>query len=71
MRSKASSNITPVAPCAILRIVDVTQLVKLSRTTLWRLEREGKFPTRVRLSARLVGYHAASVHRWIEEREGV
>ena len=31
----------------MLRISDVTRLTGLSRTTLWRLERQGQFPTRV------------------------
>ena len=67
MQSKAT---TRAVPPAILRIAAVIQLVGLSRTTLWRLEKAGKFPRKVRLSERLVGYHTAAVHRWIEEREG-
>ena len=58
------------APCAILRIGRVVEITSLSRTTIWRLEKAGKFPRKVRLSERLVGYHTAAVHRWIEEREG-
>jgi predicted DNA-binding transcriptional regulator AlpA len=57
------------APCAILRIFRVTQITGLSRTTIWRLERDGKFPRRVRLSERIVGFKEADVHRWIEERK--
>ena len=69
MASKAT--ITSAPPCAILRIARVVELTGLSRSTIRRLELEGRFPRRVRLSERLVGHSSASVYRWIEEREAV
>jgi len=43
-------------------------LTGLSRTTLWRLERAGAFPTRVQLGANSVGWRAEEVKAWIEGR---
>ena len=52
----------------ILRTSDVTRLTGLSRTTLWRLERQGKFPTRIRLGLNSVGWRDEEVQHWVETR---
>jgi predicted DNA-binding transcriptional regulator AlpA len=52
----------------ILRTSDVTRLTGLSRTTLWRLERQGKFPTRIRLGTNSVGWRDEEVQHWVETR---
>ena len=49
----------------ILGEPEVHRLTNLSRTTRWRLEREGKFPKRVRLSGNRVGWQADEVLAWI------
>lgn len=59
------------APCAILRVPRVVQMTGVSRSTLWRLEREGDFPARVRLTGRTIGWREADVRAWIETRESV
>ena len=53
---------------SILRTHEVTQLTGLSRTTIWRLERSGTFPRRVRLSANSVGWVEDEVRDWVNER---
>jgi predicted DNA-binding transcriptional regulator AlpA len=52
----------------ILRTSDVTRLTGLSRTTLWRLERQGKFPMRIRLGINSVGWHENEIAQWIDAR---
>ena len=52
----------------ILRTNDVTQKTGLSRTTLWRLERRGEFPKRIRLGANSVGWRETEVDEWIDHR---
>jgi predicted DNA-binding transcriptional regulator AlpA len=52
----------------ILRASDVTRLTGLSRTTLWRLERQGQFPTRIRLGLNSVGWRDEEVQHWVESR---
>ena len=57
--------LTDEAKIRILGEPEVHRLTNLSRTTRWRLEREGKFPRRLRLSGNRVGWHADEVLAWI------
>ncbi len=43
----------------------------LSRSTLWRMEKKGKFPQRVTVSENRVGWHEEEVSEWIETRPRV
>lgn len=52
----------------VLRTDDVTRLTGLSRTTLWRLERRGTFPSRLRLGPGSVGWIEEEVLEWIAAR---
>ena len=52
----------------VLRYAAVRQAVGLSRTTLWRLERQGGFPARRQLSANSVGWLKSDVDAWIQSR---
>ena len=58
----------PERPARILRPRTVTQLVGLSRTTLWRMERTGHFPQRRRIGATAIGWLAEDVENWIRTR---
>ena len=51
-----------------LRTHQVIKKVGLSRQTIWRLEKEGKFPQRRRLGAKSVGWLEEEVHQWMESR---
>jgi prophage regulatory protein len=50
----------------ILRERDVRVITGLSRTTRWRLEREGQFPRKRRLSVGAVGWLESEVLAWIQ-----
>lgn len=52
----------------ILRTPDLLQITGLSRTTIWRLERAGDFPRRLRLGPNAVGWDAAEVEGWLASR---
>ena len=52
----------------ILRTSDVTSLTGLSRTTIWRLERQNAFPARIRLTGHSVGWKESEVQQWISLR---
>jgi predicted DNA-binding transcriptional regulator AlpA len=52
----------------ILRLRDVTSLTGLSRTTLWRLERGGQFPKRIRLSPNSIGWEKRDIVAWLTAR---
>ena len=54
-------------PLQILRGPEVVQRTGLSSTTIWRLERDGKFPRRRRISGNLVGWRSDEIEVWILE----
>lgn len=53
-------------PERILSTQEVQRLTNLSRTTLWRLERAGKFPARVQLSSTRIGWRHTEVQSWLK-----
>ncbi len=55
----------------IIRLAEVLRLTGLSRTTIWRREKAGTFPRRVRLGRHAVGWHYAEVAAWLNSRERV
>ena len=51
-----------------LREPEVRQITGLSRTTRWRLEREGRFPKRRKITEGAVGWLESEIDGWIVER---
>lgn len=51
-----------------LRIPDVTLETGLSRSTIYRLEKAGDFPRRVRLSGNSMGWYSTQIDEWKSER---
>ena len=54
-----------------LKRPDMLKLVGMGYTTVWRLEKEGKFPARVRLSPGRVGWLLPEIEAWIKDRPRV
>ena len=52
----------------ILRERDVKHLTGLSRVTRWRMEKVDRFPHRVQLTERCVGWPESEVLEWLNER---
>jgi len=52
----------------IIRERECREITGLSRSTRWRLEREGKFPKRRKLSAAASGWLASEIAAWMAER---
>jgi prophage regulatory protein len=54
------------------RIITHAQLadkgIRFSKVHMWRLERDGKFPRRVRTGQNRYGYLEQEVEDWIDER---
>lgn len=55
-------------PDRLLRVGEVMERTGLSRATLWRLERSGDFPGRVRLTGSTIAWRASEVAAWIDRR---
>ena len=55
-------------PVRILRQRVTAARIGVHPSTLWRWERTGNFPRRVRLGPNTVGYREADIERWIDDR---
>jgi prophage regulatory protein len=65
MGSSASS---PSARLQILRLQQVCRMTGLCRSLVYQLEAENRFPKRIRLTERTVGWIEAEVQHWLAER---
>ncbi len=52
----------------LLNQKQIVDLVGLSRTTIWRLERAGQFPRRLKVSRKAVRWIQAEIVDWINSR---
>jgi prophage regulatory protein len=50
---------------------EVVRRTGLSRVTIWRMEKDGRFPKRRQIGARRVGWIESEVDEWMESRPGV
>ncbi len=53
----------------VMRWPEVREKTGLTRTTVWRMEREGRFPGRIKISTNAMGWRSDEVIAWIEGRE--
>ncbi len=51
---------------SILRWPQVAKLTNLSRTTIWRMEKEGTFPKRVKIGPHSVGWKSSDIQEWLK-----
>lgn len=61
-------NTTPQSTPRMLRAPEVVAITGLGKTTLYREVKEGRFPSPVRLSRRLVAWRSEDVSTWIYSR---
>ncbi len=47
---------------------EVVEMTGISRVTIWRLEKGGKFPKRVNLSESRIGWVDTEIENWITSR---
>lgn len=52
----------------VLRLPEVIQITGLSRSTIYREMSIGRFPTRIYLGARCVGWLSSEIAEWVELR---
>lgn len=55
----------------LLKAKEVMLMIGLSRTTIWRLERDGNFPKRKQITRTKVGWLKKEIQEWIETRPTV
>lgn len=54
--------------CRFIRFYELHSLVGLSRSTIWRMERVGKFPARRKLGANSVAWVESEISEWIKQK---
>jgi prophage regulatory protein len=64
----SSSSAVKMVRGGLLRVDEVTALVRISRSTLYRWSRRGLFPRPVAVGPGVVGYREREVVRWLSER---
>lgn len=52
-----------------IRIKDLSKLLGIGKSTIYRLVKEGKFPKQIKLTERTSVWRMSIVNRWIVERE--
>ena len=67
---------TPTAPPAvasmqILRLQQVCKMTGLCRSLVYQLEAEDRFPKRIHLTARAVGWIESEIQGWVAERVAI
>lgn len=58
-------------PDELLRTREVMRMTRLSRTSIWRLERAGRFPRRRALVGPTVAWLRSEVEEWMHSRPTV
>jgi prophage regulatory protein len=53
----------------VVRMSRLVDMIGLSRSTIWKLLSEDKFPTPIRLGPRSIGWRIKDVEEWIQGRE--
>jgi prophage regulatory protein len=62
---RAGIHAQPAVPPRLLRFPDVRERTGLSRSTIWRLERQGQFPRHRRISSNAVAWFEEEITAWI------
>lgn len=52
----------------IIRLPKLSETVGLSPTSIWRREKLGEFPKRIKIGARSVGWLESEIDAWIVEQ---
>lgn len=69
MSDHSTSKSHPALPAeGFVRLPQVLAVVPVSRTTLWRWVKEGKFPASVKLTPEITAWPVQAVRAWIAER---
>jgi len=53
----------------LIRFPELFKLIKISKSQVYRLEKRGRFPKRIRLSQRTIAWQLNEVMEWIEQKK--
>ena len=52
----------------IIRVKQLCEILSVSRSTLWRMEKDGHLPPRRQFAKRSVGWIESELNDWLESR---
>mgnify|MGYP000912330146 CR=1 FL=1 len=52
----------------ILRPKDLAKMLSISKSTLWRLEKEIDFPSKVGVTERCKGWYLSDIEQWLNQK---
>ncbi|WP_138430918.1 helix-turn-helix transcriptional regulator [Fodinibius saliphilus] len=52
----------------IIRPSELQDILGVTSSTLWRMEKEGRLPARIKISERAVGWRKSDIEEWIANR---
>ncbi len=70
MKKQNDESSVPESGERLLRLNEIKRRTGLSRSSLWRLEQQGLFPRRCRISTKAVGWAESQVDAFIRRRLG-
>jgi len=53
----------------LIRKPELMSMIGLSDSTIWRLEKGGRFPRRIRLGGNAVAWSASEIALWLEQQK--
>ena len=56
-------------PNSIIRPSELSNILSVSKATLWRWENKGQLPSRIKISNRAVGWRYKDIDQWLNRRE--
>ena len=65
MQASASDNRQPIAYDSLLRLPAVLARVGMSKTAVYQLAKEGRFPAVIKLGPRTSAWKASDIAQWI------
>lgn len=52
----------------LLRFSEIRKMIGLSRSTIWRLEKLGRFPKSRKISERATGWLLSEINEWLQSK---
>jgi len=53
----------------VVRMSRLVEMIGLSRSTIWKLLSEGKFPKPIRLGSRSIAWRINDIEEWLQSRQ--
>lgn len=52
-----------------IRIKELSEMLSISKSSIYRLVQENKFPKQIKLAERTAVWRLSEINKWIEDRE--